>query len=370
MHSFSAKKAILIALGVFVASFALEAELWLHFTFVDQAAWVYATESLSQGRLDDGIILRTGYPATTILIPASALIRLGVDAKVALRIVLAFLLAFTTACIALAAYRARSDTLWWLALAALFSTHHFYSSPDPPSLVIGPLAALLVVMLVNLSETPGARTTQVLVGCVLGAMLATRLDISALFALATALLLYSSGRAREILPVALTAAVALIILDPLLWLEPATQIASFFAKIYKATAHTVWAPFVPGDLRVLAPWLALAALAIAPAMNLRLRAATRVSTRFIAWLLAATAVFCGVLLSFPFHPIAYFFPLITPWEALFALYGLIFIAEMRLPARLEGLRRTALPLVFALFIIVSQFPNSMIFDRIAALMGG
>ena len=360
MNFFS--RGILIAIGVFIISLTVQMFAWANYSYIDEVDWVPATTEFANGHFFGEEQLIYGYPATTLLITATAFIHLGVNPTLALRYSLAFLLALITSLLALTAYRIRPQSLWWLALAVLFTTHHFYGAATPPSVLIGPLAVLYLLFSIELFERPGSKLAAIMLGATLGCMTATRFDISSALGLGALIFMTFNGRIRECGLIALTALGTFVLLDPYMFVMPYQHIMSFYDKLHLASALS--SPPIVREASVFSFLLTVVAFLIVPLMTFTKRISPVVSSRIIFWLLCLTFGIGTLLLISPYHPLWYFFPLAAMWEALFALYMLDFIENLRVS---EGLRMKALPVLFILFLFASQFPGTLLFYRMTGV---
>jgi hypothetical protein len=135
--------------------------------------------------------------------------------------------------------------MWWTGAAGLILFHPFLRQMNPLDVVVSALFVLIAALWLWYEEQreSAPRSLSLLLGLCLGAALATRLHVAALFSLPLLVALTVRGGIKRGLVVSATAAISAIALNPLLWFAPESflrvAILDQFVYFTSATAGLV-----------------------------------------------------------------------------------------------------------------------------------
>ena len=308
-------KTLLLFVGVLVVALAVQAMLWLSFPVADQNYWAADAAKVAAGHPLGPSDITYPHPGTTIIYPTAALIRAGLGGKVALRLVMAVLIALCATLAALLAYRLYPGSWWWLAVALILIPDMRFLHGTPPSSAAAALTVLYFLLVWYAARAGTQLRPLIFVGACAGVLLATRID-TGLFVLCTALpFLLLTARWRVFVPPAV-AALTFFICNPYMWAAPLAYLQSIPAIIASNEALV--------GIHILVPFLSTFPFAIgslilsAVAMFLlyRTSADTRMPLPVYLWFLGATLLYTALLAPLQYHPVRYFLPFYMVWDIL------------------------------------------------------
>jgi hypothetical protein len=244
-------------------------------------------------------------------------------------------------------YTLRPQSLWWLMPPLVLGLNKLFLDMTPPSTLAALLSTLFVLLILNAREKQWPSATLALAGACAGILLATRLDTGVMFMLVTLpYVCVLAGRRALIMPA--FAAAYFAAFDPFFWVNPLEHAASVLTQAY--ANHLVEVGFLGSRHSLILPLIGVC-MAIAY-VYLRPYYST-VPKDYLLWLLGASCLIVGALLISPYHPVRYFFPLMTVWEVFVPL--LVLELVQRAPAYL---RRSPLSPEFLVFLwlFLDRFP--------------
>lgn len=281
---------------IFLLSFVSHSIYWYRVDFFDKSEWLIQQKLFSEQISETRHSLFYGYPATPFLM-------LGLIMP--LNTSLALLVSLGAAGAVVVSHILRPNSLWYLGVAGIILFHPLYAASTPPSAIVAPWLALLVLYTLSLYEQSLISFKKMILwGLLAGFCVAIRWDISA--ALASFLLLFLIPKLRgKVIFVFLAATISFIIFDPYMWFMPIAHVIDLASKL---TTHfyTINAPL---------PLLTLLTISLPTLISIFVCLLTRALPRtFTVWLLLSTVVIFFVLLQSSYQPRWYFYPLLLVWE--------------------------------------------------------
>lgn len=295
---------------------------WINFGFwtnnwsLDEKIWFEAGASFGGGEFISMDHLIYGYPATTLLLPAGILMRFGLTEGDALRTVMLFLTCAGIALAAVAAYRFRPKTFWWLYVAFGLAIEFLYRESTPPIGIITPLSVLFSI-LVFMAYERKTLLSFLAVGAVGGLLLATRFDAGLLFfGSALVFLRLSVGTPRQTLAALAAGLGTFAAINPFLWRDGYLHLVGLFDKIF---FHAEFYGIIdPEEAFMRAFYVSLFAF-VSLLLAIYLLAAKRLASLPrgpVAWAVAIASLMLLMLLFSHHHPAWLFFPVLTTLELL------------------------------------------------------
>jgi hypothetical protein len=305
-----------VSVVVFIACLLVQGWVWMNYWPLDHEIWVDGVHRYAGGRVPGDEHVVDQYPATTILIPAGALAAAGLTEDRALRLTMAFLISVVAALTASAAVLLRPATWWWVIVAWLLVFQPLYTLATPPSALLAPLAALFA-LLVLLARERGDYSLPALarIGICGGAMLATRIDMSAVF-VAAATLYLGSRRAAALWALPLFAALSFLVFDPYFLFSPIEQVLGIVDRIMFHAEHLDKTDAV--ESITYASVFGVVSLALAGVL-LSSRRLLSLPRDFALLLIAVSSCITVVLFVSKHHPPWLFYPAFLVWELLLPL---------------------------------------------------
>lgn len=261
-----------------------------------------------------------GHPGTTI-VEGGLLIRwmFGLSYQTAMIAALSILTALAATATVGVARILRPDSRWWLGIAAVVSVNRM-SFTTPPTMLVMPVLALLVLLTWRLIERPASTWRWAFVwGSIAGFSAATRLDMTALLAPLLLVTLWRHLGWRWVSGVVVVAAAAFIAFDPFFWTMP---IQHAFDLVRKFTIH--YSEFTLAGSHLLD--LSSIDFYLWPIIGIVLSIATlrqKMDVPPRALLLAlytATVVLAAVVLTSSYRSLRYFLPLMYLWNVIVTYY--------------------------------------------------
>ena len=301
---------------VLAACLLVQGWTWLNYWPIDHSIWVDAVHSYADGRAAGEQHIVDQYPATTILMPAGALAAAGMTDDRALRLTMAALISLVAALTASVASLLRPATPWWVFVAWLLVFQPLYTLSTPPSALLAPLAALFALLVLLARERDDYSLSMLArIGLCGGAMLATRLDLSAVF-VAAATLLLAKNRAAALWTLPLLALAAFSLFNPYFLFSPVEQLTNiverilFHAESYGKTDAV--------DSLTYASVFGVVSLLLAGAL-LSARRLASLPQDFTVFLVATSVGITLILFAAKHHPAWLFYPVFLVWELLLPL---------------------------------------------------
>ena len=301
---------------MFIACLLVQGWTWLNYWPLDHGIWVDGVQRYASGRVPGEEHVVDQYPATTILVPAGALAAAGLTGDRALRITMAFLISLVAALTASTARLLRPSTRWWIFVAWLLVFQPLYTLATPPSALLAPLAALFALLILLARERSDYSLPALArLGVCGGAMLATRLDLSAVF-VAAATLYLSGKRPAALWALPLFAAVSFFVFDPYFLFSPIEQVLGIVGRIVHHAEHMDKTNAV--ESITYASVFGVVSLALSGALlySSRLESLPRDFTLFLA---AVSTGITLILFVSKHHPAWLFYPAFLVWELLLPL---------------------------------------------------
>jgi len=329
--------------GVFLISLSMQLWLWLgKFPYTDNNIWVPGAQDFANGVLPGYYTTIPPHPGTAILLPAAAIIHLGVTAYDAVQIAMAFLMSVCIVCITYLSRILRPQSLWWLGVCALLILNPIYLEMSAVSALAALLACIYILLILHIREKGASDESLALLGVCAGILLATRTDTGASLMLFSLPFLWPLAGTRLVR----TCTMALLYfgaLNPFIWADPIMYVLSFLKQI-SANAltsyvfdYSLW--IITGA--VIAFILGLIGTYFKPRLF-------SIPTDYMKWFLATSTIICGLLLVSEYHPTRYFFPFITMWEMFLPLFLLELLSYFGSWKILQPLRRSEYALVLLL----------------------
>ncbi len=322
---------------MFCVSFVTFLFLGFHKDYLDSPYWAKATDQFAHSETIDKTQPAFGYPGSTLIVPASVLIIYGMSPINALRLIIVFELSIITTLITILTYKLRPQQLWWLASAGLFITSPLYYTATPPSVILGPLIVLILLLTLYIYEYRDTASTKkyVALGIVSGLALATRFDVPILvFSSIFLFIFFAMRNTKKSLIFGISAFITSLVCIPFLWYEPFTYLLQVYAK----TAFHIHYP-VSSTLRTLAivPSIVTATLSFSLGFWLLNKKASAfiIPTNPLLWFMAVSGFIVGILFLTPHHPVWFFFPLVLAWEITLPLFVFHLLEKSDTPLRLK-----------------------------------
>lgn len=325
------RRAFAVYLIAFLMAFVFQWLLWNTLDAVIDGTWFWEpaiTEmshalpplnATNQGYAEPPLL----YPGMTILLPASALVRAGVQPDISLRIVLAVLVSLFTALAALLAYMLRPDSLWWIATVLILGVTRVYQHATPASVGITALLPCLALAFIAAYERRSWKWYTVL-GLISGVCLSTRIDISA--AVSGSMLLFLLFRDwRKSIAAGAVALGTLVLLDPYMRIAPLTHLRTIFENAAALEATHQLSLVSPLTVTLLP--LGIVGFLLGAFLDGRAPNLLGISRPAAHFLLGLTAVLAIALVWSPYRETWYFFPLLSLWATLGGLFLLSLAQE-------------------------------------------
>lgn len=348
----SKSKATLIFLGVFLTSLLVQGHVWSTSDYVDNKLWVPAVAQLATSTLPTPDQPTYGYPATTLLLPGSMLVRQGIAPRPATTTTIVVLLSLFIALAALVAYLLRPQSPWWLAVAAIMVLSRVYPDATPPSALATASIPLICLLVLYAYQHRKESLPFIALGLVGGVSLATRIDITTLV-LGFGLLFLCLRSFKKTVLSGVIALATFCAVDPYMYTHPIAHVLAIYAKIHSfSNSGPIGWPF-----KRLIKTFPLAFLTfVLGIVLLGAHKLVRPLRSYLIWVITITVVIFGILLSSFAHPDWYFFPLLMTWQILSPVLLFVLIEGDHSDKKLFGLLPTsAVPLLFTLCFIVGQF---------------
>lgn len=315
-----------IFLGVLLYAFAVQVVIRSTSLVIDKNLWASQIEYfLNRDPRAFDMLGAYGHPGTTLLELGSLFhLVLGTSYGDSLILGVSLLIAAGIAACATLCFLLYPRSLWWITTAFTMTFTRFFIDATPPTAVIMPFIALVVMGALWLWEqSQKSWWLYGLWGCVIGFSAATRLDMTALVGLPMiVLLLYRHGRCI-IMPVTAGITVSFFIADPFLWFMPVQHILDLIRKFTfhhdnfshptEVKGREVFQMIVIGVICIIW-WFAL--------VGLRRKQVLPIPMQIIAVFLGISLLAGAIILSSTFQALRYFYPLVIVWEIFLPLFVL------------------------------------------------
>lgn len=348
---------------IFALTLVLQTFIWNHAPLTDQAIWARRITTLIPHELTPASIIDQEYsstPGTVTLFLGQVILHTGATPIKSLHISVSLLVALAAASAASIAYSIKPQTWWWAAVAILIAAHPIYLQASPVDAVATPLIAVSVLVFLWYERRQGAAPLQqdLLLACLLGATLATRLHIAALVFVPALTLLSRIVAWQRIFIITGTMLAVTIALNPYLGYIPGTYLrvgvfGDTLSYVQASVARTSITPIqvaviqnLPGATsthtttpaqpplspsRLLFTFFALLSAGIAASYLFvsPLAQSSPVSKRFIRALFAISALVVLTLAVTGLYIPRYFFPVVLTWEIFLPLFLLHLFSQTR-----------------------------------------
>lgn len=344
------KKGLAIFLGVFFLTAVFQTWVWFTRDYTDMSLWVPAAEIVGQGSLPGADNPVYGYPATTFMIPAGYLVRLGVSPETAVSMTMAALIAFLAATLALVSFRLFPTSPWWMTVASLSGFNLIYTNATPPSALVTLLIPLLCLLTLLAYRQPERWTPYVLLGVFGGFSLATRWDITAVTLAGLLVMVVFRSPGKAVVSGAL-ALISFVGLDPYFYTGPLEHVSTTLLKM----EHHYRKPMWNGIAMSLMKSTALGFIGFFFAAVLLVLRKSPLERLYTAWILGLTLLVTGFLLSSAYHPDWYFYPFLMVWELFLPLFLLALLKDpLPFNRQLPRMREKHWSMVIVGLILVGQ----------------
>ena len=292
--------------SVLLVSFVIQMCLWFgSVPYPDNEYWAGAANQIAHGVLPSFSSFVPAHPATTILLPAAALILLGVPTPYAIPITMVVLISLS---ITLSVYLLRTlrpQSLWWLGAAALLIPNPEYLKMTIPTALAALLSGVYILLILRIREKSTSREIFLWLGICAGILLATRIDVGVEMLLVSIPYLWWHVRQNTFYILA-SSALCFILLNPFVWAGLTEYVASFVDQI---RVHVVEQggfgyPIFSIALPIATLFIGILFACIRPKLS-------SLPRDFLLWLIVSSVAVCAVIFLSPFHPVRYFFPIIT-----------------------------------------------------------
>ncbi len=340
-----------VFLFVFCASLLIQVFLWLNFEFIDEELWIPLAEKVAAGETIPRDYITYGYPGTSFLLPASLLMKSGIDTALALRLSLAILISIAVTFIGIAAHMLRPQSLWWVGSVGLIIFSRLYESATLPSSLVSVLTVLLAFLILLILERKDAAGIRhfLILGIAGGVALSTRFDITAIF-LGSGLLFLWFCFGKKILITAGTSAVIFSLIN-LPMGTPLNYMIGAYEKLNDLYFHNLITTEPFTRILAMSP-LAMLSVFLGTTLLIFWPRFFPVPKNFFIWLSATTLVITGILMLSRYHPAWYFYPLFFVWESLLPLFFLSYSEKTESPLKWPTTRRINAALIG--FLVFSQ----------------
>lgn len=318
-------KGSILFVSVFIFSILFQSLVWTHLDsrLVDKSIWTDAIQYISTGNNIGPDSLLYGYPAFTILSTGKFITKLRFDNITGFYFIIIFFLSTITAGICLITYILEPEKPWWLTSLGLISLSPYLANATPPSIIVSVLIPLIILLglLIYTSKEKSDAWTLVLLGILGGLSLSTRIDITvAVCGLLSILLIRRIGK-NMVIPI-FTSGLIFSLFSFSLHNSPLGYFTGAFTKSHlaysgyfgKSYDSFIYSPLFSFSI------VAITSIIIGSVIFLSPKFKKPTPRNFFLWLIAASFIICTGLFVSSYHPVWYFFPLITTWELFLPLF--------------------------------------------------
>jgi len=312
----SAREKVILG-AVFLVSFVVQLWLWFGpFPYTDVDLWTKAAQQFANGTWPGFSSPIPPHPGTTILLPASGLVLLGVPAFVALQCTIAFLMSLAVVSIVYLCRILRPKSLWWLGVAVLLIPNPLYLEMTVPTALAALISCTYILLILYMYEKGITRETLFYTGICAGILLATRLDTGVSVLLISIPFLWKLANKQLFLLLG-TTTLFFGALNPYIWEGPFMYAQSFLRQLGVNTTTDSGFGYSHN-----ATILAFISFALAFSVVYFRQQYSSLSREYLFWLVAGSTALCAVIMFSKYHPIRYFFQLMTLWEVFLPLFVL------------------------------------------------
>lgn len=315
--------------GMFFVAFIIQFITLTYIPILDEKIWVRTTELFYTRSLKLLTEPTYGYPATTLLLPASFLQTLfPFSPRLSFILSLSVLNAAAIAGIGVICFLLKPKSLWWLTASGMLMVNRLLLFATPPSALVSLLVPLILLLTLYDLRYRSQKRPLFLLGILLGASLTTRLDISLLAVFTTASLLALDATKRNFLPqLGGVVILSFCALNPYMWFMPVQHLLdiahkiTYHYEILHSEKEAMWRIFL------LSP-MAVGGFLVTLFFLVTKKYFTPLERQFFFRVVAFSTITIVIVLTASYRVAWYLFPIFLLWEIFLSYFLLVLLSHV------------------------------------------